>query len=149
MTLKRIILIFSIVITMLILGWFAYYPQKVAIKESDLKEVKGEEYIICEPCLVTGFEGQIVESTTGYEGYVFIEGELSNVHAIIKNEITSNNKFVLYGKFVDQRDFYNEGMYPVFQSDRWDILAPIKRGTSLPKLLSPPYGLTWLDFYHK
>ena len=126
--------------------WFLYYPQKLAIKESDLKKVKGE-YIICEPCLVTGFEWQIVESSSGYKGYVFIEGELANVHQILKMEVTSCNKFVLYGNFVGEREFYSEGTYPIFQSESWDILAPVERGTAMPKWLSPSYGLTPLDFY--
>ena len=113
--------------------------------EDDLKNVK-EEYIICEPCMVTGFDWQITESATGYEGYVFIEGELSDIHNIIKNEVTSHNKFVLYGEFVGEKDFYGEGMYPVFKSRDWDIIYPVKRSTPwIP--FAPKYCLAQMDFY--
>ena len=144
---KRSVFIVIIVIVVLVSGCFLYYPQKIAIKERDLEKVK-KEYIICKPCLVTGFDWQITECRTGYEGYVFVEGALSDIHSIIKPDVTSSNRFVLYGEFVGERDFYNEGKFPVFRADGWDVLSPVERGTVLPKLLNPTYGLTWLDFYH-
>ena len=130
---------------MLILVWWAYYPQKVAITDKDLKTLK-KEYIICETCLVTGFDWQITESSTGYEGYVFVEGEMSNVHEIIKKEVTPNNKFVLYGNFIGVREFNDEGKYPVFQSNDWDIIYPVRRISPWVPF-APQYGLTKMDFY--
>ena len=142
---KRFIPSVIVIFPILLLGWWAYYPQKVAITEDALKNAQ-EEYIIYEPCLVTGFDWQITESTTGYEGYVFIEGELSNVHEIIKTEVASNSRFVLYGEFVGEKDFCGEGAYPVFQSPGWDIICPIQRISAWVPL-APKHWLTQMDFY--
>ena len=116
------------------------------MNEFALNEIEGE-YIICEPCMVTGFDWQMLTDSTGNTEYIFVNGKLSNVHSILKREITSNNKFVLYGNFVDEREFYNEGKFKVFQAYDWDILAPVNRGTGIPKMFSPVYGLNIWDFY--
>lgn len=123
-----------------------FYPIKIAVKETELNK-ENRNYIICKPCMVTGFDWEMTGSYDGYEGYLFVEGEPKNIYSLLTMEITLYNQFVFYGEFVGEREFENEGDFPVFKVENWSVLYPVKRGSSNPSFFKP-YGLTWFDFYH-
>lgn len=50
-----------------------FYPIKIAVKETELNK-ENRNYIICKPCMVTGFDWEMIGSYDGYEGYLFVEG---------------------------------------------------------------------------
>lgn len=122
-----------------------YIPVKKAVKNPEPTN-KTAEFVICDAEYVTGFNWYALESSTGYSGYIFVDGVLSDFSDFKRDITASENKFVLYGAFDGEREFGGYE-YPVFKATDWDILYPVRRNTPIEGIL-PKYGLCRYDFYN-
>ena len=120
-----------------------FKPIKQAIKIHELNN--DISYIVVIPAKVTGADWMIIDSNNckfDEEDYIRIVG---NEPKFLDFSIQyADNKFICYGKYV-QEDYEDEtGIYDVFESSAWDIVYPIKRN-SIFSFFMPKSYLTELD----
>lgn len=98
-------------------------PFKYAVK---YEEIDNREHIICKRVMITGFNWRTEN------------GELINVigkhpYKNIKNSDIefSDNRYILYGYYIDDIYEFDGCSYRTFNCTDWDIIYPIKRNLGL------------------
>lgn len=120
-----------------------YKPVKQAVKIQELN--CDITYIVVVPVKVTGADWMIIDSKNcKFDGEEYIKIIGNEPEGLDFSIEYASNKFVCYGKYV-QEDYKDEtGVYDVFYATSWDIMYPIERNSILSFFLPKSY-LTDLD----
>lgn len=135
---KRKFLILILILILILSGFiYALYPIKFGVKYEDINKEKN--YIIVSPCTTTIAQWIIIEINGDIcqdEIYVRLsENEPSGFNYEVEAGV---NKFVCYGDFIEDGDFYGE-RYLNFIVSEWDIIIPIKRVSIFDCILPKKY----------
>ena len=134
---KKILLICIFATTLL----YFYFPLKIAKYNIDYIN---SEYIICRITKTTGFDWSVVDSSDGYKGLAFLEGNVIKINNLQYPIEWGNNTYVMYVE-KKGKHFFDGEEYPIYDVMTWEILYPVKREMAFD-FLSPSYGVTLSDF---
>jgi len=126
------IVVIFVVVFGIFYSWYCNRPAdtiKVAVIE---KDIKGTNYILCEPVDTTGFTWRVIKNEEGN-----VKNQLCNIIGILPKDdlklntefLMANNVYVFY--VIDFDEYYSEELQEQcvnYTVSGWDILVPVKHG---------------------
>lgn len=137
-------------VILVIIFFIFFFPIKMAVNEKDIKSLNNLEYYIIKP---TGASGGFWVGYNDRENEIYFinlngnsfENDLGISILGDFNTVRIKNKFVVYGKknmIIKKSKSYDINV------TKWDIVAPIKRGSLYGLVASSKYLTLW-DFINK
>ena len=153
---RRLWLIIVPLVFVLIIGLFFYLNSHIVKVAVHREELIGKDYIICQQVRTTGFDWMIYESSDVSAPYSALQGRLPlfvKLEGNIPLEEYRNyyprvrfNNFICFGEIIGEGvDADNLDKYIIFRVDRWEVLYPVIRNSSLPDFLLPKHGFNFFD----
>jgi hypothetical protein len=125
---------FILVILFIVSNLPAFIRPSEVLKAAILKNaLGGQNYILAQPCSVTGYEWRLAGGTGANNAfnYCIVKGENPESELNLKYEfMTAGNTFVFY--VLEQEEYYSDvlGEQCVeYTVEGWDILFPVKHGS--------------------